>query len=328
MSSKIIGTGSALPKLQVTNQVLAHRLGLSEAAIEKRTGIRTRHVADGDETASGLATEAARAALQAAGLGAAAVDLLIVSTSSPELIFPSTACMVQRNLGLRGTPAFDLNASCSGFLYALSVADQYLRNESARTILVICVEVKSRFVNPDDPATAILFGDGAGAVVLSSSVIAQTGGVVAHGGGIRSVRIHADGACQHLAYLPGGGSRIPLTTETLRKGLHWMKMNGRGLFRAAVQTMDQALSDMPVGEVDLFIFHQANLRILEAVCKRRGIPPWKCHTTIHKFGNTSSASLPMALDDAVRNGKIASGNRIALCAFGGGITWGTALLDW
>ncbi len=303
---------------KVTNRELAQRLGLSEETIEKKTGIHTRYWAEETDTASGLATEAARAALQAAGLSADEVDLLIVSTTTPELVFPSTACLVQRNLSMRSTPAFDLNASCSGFLYALSVADQYLANQSARNVLVICVEIKSRFVNPDDPATAILFGDGAGAVILSRGAR-----------GLRSVRIHADGARHDLTCLPGGGSRNPLTIATLRDGLHWTKMNGKGLFRVAVQKMDAALLSMgaPIPDVDLFIFHQANLRILEAVCKRRGIPSWKSHVTLQKFGNTASASLPMALDDAVRNGKIKAGNVIGLVAFGGGLTWGTALID-
>jgi len=319
MAARVIGTGSAIPKRRVTNQALAQRLGFREDAIERRTGIQTRYWAEEGDTASGLATEAACAALQATGLNAKAVDLLIVSTSSPDFILPATSCLVQRNLGMRPVPAFDLNASCSGFLYALSVADQYLTNRSVQNVLIVCVELKSRFVNPDDPSTAILFGDGAGAVVLSHGVR-----------GLRSLRIHADGAQHHLAYLPAGGSRNPMTKETLSNGLHWMKMDGKRLFRVAVQRMDRVLTELgvPSCDVDRFVFHQANLRILEAVCKKQGIPPWKNHLIIQKAGNTSSASLPMALDDAVRTGKIKAGNLVGLCAFGGGATWGGALIDW
>lgn len=319
MPSQIIGTGIALPKRIVTNFELSQRLGISERAIEKRTGIQTRHWVQEGETTSTLATEAARAALHSADLSAQSIDLIIVSTTSPDMFFPSTACLVQKALSARFIPALDLNASCSGFLYALSVADQYLQSKSVEHVLVISAEVKSPFVNPDDPSTAFLFGDGAGAVVLSRGER-----------GIRSIRIHADGSRHKLIYLPAGSSRFPTTRSSLQEGLNYMRMDGKPLFRMAVKKMETALVSLieECSEIDLFLFHQANLRILEALLKKQKIPTTKTHITIPKFGNTSSSSLPIALDEAVREGKLKRGDRVALCAFGGGLTWGTALLDW
>jgi 3-oxoacyl-[acyl-carrier-protein] synthase III len=319
MPSRIVGTGIALPKRVVTNFELSQRLGVSELEIEKRTGIKTRHWVQEGETTSTLAIEAARVALRSANLSAESIDLIVVSTTSPDMFFPSTACLVQKGLSARPIPALDLNASCSGFLYALSVADQYLRTKSVEQVLVISSEVKSPFVNPDDPATAFLFGDGAGAVVLSRGER-----------GIRSIRIYADGSRHKLIYLPAGSSRFPTTADSLQQGLNYMQMDGKALFRMAVKKMERALLSLKEesSEIDLFIFHQANLRILEALFKKQKIPLEKTHITIPKFGNTSSSSLPIALDDAVREGKLKRGDRLALCAFGGGLTWGTALLDW
>lgn len=319
MPSQIIGTGAALPKRVVTNFELSERLGISEREIEKRSGIKTRHWVQAGETTSSLAIEAARKALEAAYLPAKAIDLIIVSTTSPDMFFPSTACLVQKGLSARPIPALDLNASCSGFLYALSVADQYLRTRSVEYVLVISAEVKSPFVNPDDPSTAFLFGDGAGAVVLSQG-----------DRGIRSIRIHADGSRHKLIYLPAGSSRLPTSASSLKAGLNFMKMDGKALFRTAVKKMGEALLSLTEesSEIDLFIFHQANLRILEALFKKQPVPPEKIHITISRFGNTSSSSLPIALDEVVREGRLKKGNQLALCAFGGGLTWGTALVDW
>ena len=319
MPSRIIGTGIALPKRVVTNLELSSRLGLSEREIEKRSGIKTRYWVQDGETTSTLAIESARAALQSAHLSAQSIDLIIVSTSSPDMFFPSTACLVQRGLAARAIPALDLNASCTGFLYALSVADQYLRSKSVEHVLVVSAEVKSPFVNPDDPSTALLFGDGAGAVVLSQGEM-----------GIRSIRIDADGSRHKLIYLPAGSSRLPTTASSLQQGLNYMKMDGKALFRMAVKKMEEALVSLKEesSKIDLFIFHQANLRILEVLLKKQKIPAEKTHITIQKFGNTSSSSLPIALDQAIQEGKLRRGDRLALCAFGGGLTWGTALLDW
>lgn len=319
MPSEIIGTGIALPGRIVTNAELAGRIGIGEREIEKRSGIKTRRWVQEGETTSTLAVEAAQAALKSAGLSAEAIDQIIVSTTSPDMFFPSTACLVQRRLGARPIPAFDINASCSGFLYALSIADQFLKTGSAKHVLVISAEVKSPFVNPEDASTAFLFGDGAGAVVLSPGKR-----------GIRFIRIYADGSRHKLIHLPAGSSRLPTTLDSLHQGLNYIRMEGKALFRTAIKKMEMVLSSLSTesSEIDLFIFHQANLRILEVLLERRKIPWDKTHVTIQKFGNTSSSSIPIALDEAVREGKLKKGDRLALCAFGGGLTWGAALIDW
>lgn len=323
MPSQIIGTGIALPKRAVPNEDLSRRLGLSERKIEKMTGIQSRHWVGPGETASSLAVEAARNALQSADLLTDALDLILVSTTSPDMSFPSTACLVQRALSTRPIPAMDLNASCTGFLYALSVGDQFIRNGTAKRVLIIAAEVKSPFINPEDPSTAILFGDGAAAVVLAEGER-----------GIESIRIHADGSRHCLISLPAGGSRSPATSETLSGGLHYIRMEGKGLFRMAVRRMQEALfslakeANLSLSEIDFFIFHQANMRILQTVFEKTKISPAKSIITIPRYGNTSSSSLPIALDEAVRTGKLKRGNRVMLCAFGGGLTWGTALIDW
>ncbi len=235
--------------------------------------------------------------------------------------FPSTACLIQKTLSARSIPALDLNASCTGFLYALSVGDQFIRTGMASRVLVIAAEVKSPFINPQDVSTSILFGDGAAAVVLAEG-----------DKGIRSIRLHADGSRHRLISLPAGGSRQPTSRETLSDRLNYMRMEGKGLFRMAVKRMQEALAslakEIPLSEVDFFVFHQANLRILEVVFEKAKIPFDKSVITIPQYGNTSSSSLPIALDEGIRRGQIKPGNRVALCAFGGGLTWGTALIEW
>ncbi|HEY5599933.1 MAG TPA: beta-ketoacyl-ACP synthase III, partial [Candidatus Manganitrophaceae bacterium] len=296
---------------------------VSEREIVKRTGIQTRRWVGKGESASTLALEAAQKALQAAGLSARSLDMILVSTTSPDMVFPSTACLVQKGLSAGPVPAFDLNASCSGFLYALSVGDQYIRNGSAERILIVSAEVKSPFIDPTDPATAILFGDGAGGVILARGER-----------GIRSIRIYADGSRHGLIFLPAGSSRRPTSSESLREGLHYMKMEGKPLFRAAVKKMEGALEaileeeGLSSSEIDFFVFHQANLRILEALFKKKKIPFEKTETTISKYGNTSSSSLPIALAEAIQEKRIRKGDRVILCAFGGGLTWGAALIEW
>jgi 3-oxoacyl-[acyl-carrier-protein] synthase-3 len=323
MPSQIIGTGIALPKRAVTNEELSKRLGLSEREIEKRTGIQTRRWVEAGETTSSLAVEAARNALHSADLPPDAIDLILVSTTSPDMSFPSTACLVQRSLATRPIPALDLNASCTGFLYALSVGDQFIRNGTVKRVLIIAAEVKSPFINPEDPSTAILFGDGAAAIVLAEGER-----------GIQAIRIHADGSRHHLISLPAGGSRYPTTPETLNCGLNYIRMEGKGLFRMAVKRMQEALfslareANLSLSEIDFFIFHQANLRILETVFEKTDIPLAKSVMTIPRYGNTSSSALPIALDEAIRMGRLKLGNRVILCAFGGGLTWGTALIEW
>ncbi len=315
VTPKIIGTGRAVPTRVVPNTELSKSLGLTESQIERLCGVMTRYWVTPGETTVTLATDAAKAALEAATLSADAIDLIIVSTTSPDMAFPATACRVQQMLGIRPIPAFDISASCCGFLYALSTAGQYIKNCRVRHALVIAAEVKSLFVNKQDPKTGILFGDGAGAVVLSP------------GGSEWGIELYADGRGHQMIRLPAGGSRLPTSAETLSQDLHVIKMDGKRVFRAAVTKMDRMLSTprMCPSEVDLYILHQANRRILKAL---KRIPIEKTHITVQKFGNTSSASLPMALDDAVRAGRLKPGDRLALCAFGGGLTWGMAHMQW
>jgi 3-oxoacyl-[acyl-carrier-protein] synthase-3 len=330
MFSQIIGTGSALPKQVIANKDLSRQIGLSEDEIEKKTGIVTRRWVSPEETTATLAIDAAKAALQSAHLPASAIDLIVVSTSSPDMLFPSVACLVQKGLACRAVPAFDINASCSGFLYALTVGDQFLKGGKAKNALIIASEVKSIYLNRNHPQTASLFGDGAGAVVLSNTPEVERGQCL--GLMIRSIHVFSGGPGKQLITLPAGGSRCPLTPDTIQKELHLMQMNGTRLFRLAISKIDEAISYLlkenriSLDEIDLFLFHQANARILEAVLKRRGIPQERHHMTIQKFGNTSSSSLPIALDDAIKSGRVKQGTRIGLCAFGGGFTWGAALL--
>jgi len=313
MPSRIVGTGIALPKRVVTNAELSRVLKIPEAHIEKRTGVRTRHWVSAGETCATLATEAARVALACAQVPAAAIDFILVSTTSADYAFPSTACLVQKALGAHAAAAFDLGASCAGFLYALSVADTFIRNKTATHALVIAAEVKSLFLDPNDVATSILFGDGAGAVVLTEGRR-----------GIRSLRLWADGAGHRLITLPAGGARQPTTQASLDQGLHYMKMDGQRLFRVAVKKMKAVVATLEADGVNSLLFHQANLRILEAVL---GEKMARTHVTLDRWGNTSSASLPMVLDDALRQGKVTPGDRVGLCAFGGGITWGYAVIE-
>lgn len=324
MPSTILGTGRALPKRLVTNAELSKRFGISEAEIEKKTGILCRYWVEPDETTSTLAIQAAKKAIASADLSPDQIDLILVSTTFPDMYFPSTACLVQKGLfSARPVPAFDINGSCTGFLYGLSIADQYLQNGLAERILVISAEVKSRSLDLSDPSTAILFGDGAGAAILSKGEK-----------GIRKIKIGADGSRHRLITLPGGGSRHPLSDAVLETRLHYMKMSGKELFRTAVKTMEAALiafletSSLGLEQIDHYIFHQANLRILEALFRRMAIPFDKAQITLPRFGNTSSSSLPIALDVAVEEGRLKSGDTILLSAFGGGVTWGNILLDW
>ena len=323
--SKIAGTGAYAPKRVMTNRDLEKMVDTSSQWILDRTGIQERRIADEKEATSDLAVEAARQALDAAGLPAKELELLIVATCTPDMFLPSTACLVQDRLGAKKAVAFDVSAACSGFLYALSIADQYIRSGNAHTLLVIGAEVKSRFLNPRDVATAILFGDGAGAVVLQLTTEDR---------GLLSIRLHADGSRWQLIHLPGGGSRRPLTQEVLAEGLHTLKMKGAPLYRIATRILKKTISELlvrhklDIEKVDHFLLHQANARMIQKLSRDLGIPSEKCITTIDRFGNTSSSSSPIALDTAVREGKIQPGDLILTAAFGGGLTWGSALLRW
>lgn len=302
-------------------------LGLDPEAVYRRTGIRVRHWAGEEQATSHLAEEAARRACEAADLSPASVDTIILSTTSPDMAFPSTACHVQRSLGARGSAAFDIAASCSGFLYGLSMADRLIRSGQSQRCLVVAAEVKSRFLDRQDATTAILFGDGAGAAVVVGERV-ETG----QPRGILGVRLYADGARHALITVPAGGSRLPASSLTVQERRHTIRMQGIPLFRMAVTRVAEAVTDLlkefGVGVEDLgqAIFHQANGRLLAAIGRRLELPSEKLYSAIEQAGNTSSASLPIALDLAYREGRISAGDLVLLGTFGGGLTWATALL--
>jgi 3-oxoacyl-[acyl-carrier-protein] synthase-3 len=317
--SRIAGTGSYLPEKVVTNADLARMVDTSDEWVAARTGIRQRHLAAEGETTCDLAFGAATAALKSAGVEAKDVDLLIVGTTTPDLIFPSTACLLQHRLGANGCPAFDVNAACSGFIYALTVADKFIRSGSAKTALVVGAETLSRMIDWSDRGTCVLFGDGAGAVVLKASDEA----------GILSTHVHADGAYKELLWNPVGVS-VGFTHEH-NHGVR-VVMQGSEVFKVAVKTLDRVVEETLAANgidrhaIDWLIPHQANLRIIQATAKRLDMPMDRVVVTVDKHGNTSSASVPLALDHGIRSGRIQRGQLLLLEAFGGGFTWGSALI--
>lgn len=319
LRSVLIGTGSALPRQAVSNQELAARVDTSDEWIVERTGIRNRHIAAPDETTSSLATDAASRAVEAAGIEASSIDLIILATATPDQTFPATATIVQDRLGCRGGIAFDVAAVCSGFLYAVGVADSMLRSGMAKRALVIGAETFSRILDWEDRTTCVLFGDGAGAVVLEAQE--QAGDKPR---GILATQLHADGAHNELLYVDGG----PSTTGTVGK----LRMKGREVFRHAVVNLAEVLKEVieqagfKMSDIDWLVPHQANARILEATAKKLGLPPEKVVMTVAQHANTSAASVPLALDQAVRDGRIREGDLVMLEAMGGGFTWGASLL--
>ena len=326
---RVLGTGSYLPERIVSNREVSGPLGIAPEAIERLTGIRERRWAAESQASSDLAIEASRQALQAAGCGAGDVDAIIVSTTSPDSAFPSTACFVQRGLGCRGVAAFDVSASCSGFLYGLSMANAMIVSGQAETCLVTAAEVKSRFLDPADASTAVLFGDGAGAVVVRGEPDRGP-----NGRGVLGIRLHSDGSKHDLIRVPAGGSRVPASAETVARREHVLRMQGASLFRIAVRRIEQAVQDIlkefgvPVDELSQVVLHQANGRILANVADRLNIPAGRLTSVIDRYGNTSSASLPIALDAAVRAGQVRPDDMVLLGSFGGGLTWATGLVRW
>jgi 3-oxoacyl-[acyl-carrier-protein] synthase-3 len=321
--AQIAGTGASVPERLVTNQELAASVGLDDAGIRKRTGIHERRWAGKDQAASDLATEAVRAAMERAGCAAKDLEAIVLATTSPDMWFPSTACLVQRNLHASNAFAMDVSASCCGFLFALSVAEQFIRSGQVKTVAVVATEVKSRFLDLKDPATAILFGDGAGAVVLKGS---------ADGAGLLTVRLYSDGSKSGMIRIPAGGSRRPISEQSLAEEQHVIRMKGGSLFKAAVHRLTDVTHEilkihhLQPADIRHFVFHQANGRILSAVAKRLQIPRDRLVLTLDRYGNTSSASLPMALDHLFRSGRVRPGDLIFLGAFGGGLNWGGALV--
>ncbi|MCP5229334.1 beta-ketoacyl-ACP synthase III [Accumulibacter sp.] len=318
MFSRITGIGSFLPGQPVSNDDLAKRgIETSDEWIVSRTGIRSRHLAAPDETASDLALEASRRALAAAGLDAADLDLIVVATSTPDFIFPSTACLLQSKLGNRGATAFDVQAVCSGFVYGLTIAEKFIRSGSHRRALVVGAEVFSRILDWSDRGTCVLFGDGAGAVILEAS----------DKPGILATALHADGAHHGILSVPGsicGGKVI---------GDPFLRMDGQAVFKFAVRVLAEvadeccAAAGIAPSEIDWLIPHQANIRILEATAKRIRMPMDKVVVSVDRHGNTSAASVPLALDEAVRDGRIRAGQKVMLEGVGGGFTWGAVLLE-
>jgi 3-oxoacyl-[acyl-carrier-protein] synthase III len=326
---RVIGTGSYLPDRVVTNEEVARPLGLPPAQIYRLTGIKERRWAAEQEAPSDMAIEAGRRALAAAGCESTSLDAIILSTTSPDLIFPSTACYVQRGLGCKRVGAFDVAASCSGFLYGLSMAQAMIVSGQAKTCLVVASEVKSRFLDPHDSATAMLFGDGAGAVIVRGEEDQNP-----MPRGVLGIRLYSDGAGHGLIRVPAGGSRLPTSPDTRMKNEHVIRMQGASLFRTAIRRVEQAVQDLlkefgvPLTDIKQVVLHQANGRILAQIADRLGIPPDKLVSVIEQYGNTSSASLPIALDTAVRSGSILTGDLVLLGSFGGGLTWATGLVRW
>jgi len=325
MRAKIVGTGAYVPLKILTNLDLERQIETTDRWIVERTGIRERRIAHSDEATSDLAVHAAEAALSMAGIGADALDLIIVATCTPDMPFPSTACIVQDRLKAAGAAAFDLSAACSGFIYALTVAEQSIRSGAYRTVLVIGAEVMSRIVNWADRNTCILFGDGAGAVVVRAS---------SGRAGILASRLHSDGAFCDLIRVPGGGSALPISEQVLADRLNTIQMKGNETFKVAVRTMVEVAQEsldacgLKISDIAYVIPHQANLRILRAIAERLEISMEKMAVNLDRFGNMSAASVPVALDEAVRMGRIGRGDRVLLLAFGSGLTWGASIVQW
>ena len=323
--TRIIGTGSYLPERVLTNIDLEKMVETSDHWITERTGIKERRLAKNGEATSDLSVRAAMAALQSALIEPEQLDLIIVATATPDMLFPSTACLVQDRIGAKRAAAFDLSAACSGFIFALSVADQFVRSGTYSTIMVIGAEVLSKIVDWKDRNTCVLFGDGAGAVVVKGMKGER---------GILSTHIHSDGSLWDLIYVPGGGSRFPPSLQTIRKKLNFMKMKGNETFKVAVRTLEEAAmealkyNDLSPSDIDLYMPHQANYRIIQAVAQRLNIPAEKVLINLERYGNTSAASIPVALDEANRTGRVKAQDILLLEAFGGGLTWGSVVIRW
>ena len=318
MYATIIGTGGYLPETVLTNRDLERSVDTTDEWIVTRTGIRQRHIAAEDQKASDLALEASRKALAAAGIGADRLGLIIVATTTPDMIFPGTACILQAKLGARDFPAFDVQAVCSGFVYALAIAELFIRAGHCSYALVVGTEVYSRILDWSDRATCVLFGDGAGAVVLAAS----------EKPGILAAKLHADGSYTKILSVPGQICNGAVS------GKPFVTMEGNAVFKFAVRVLSEVVEEILAGQaldksaIDWLIPHQANIRIIEATAKKLGLPMDKVIVTVDRHANTSAASIPLALDEAVRDGRIRAGQHLLLEAVGGGFTWGAALIKW
>lgn len=319
--ARIAGIGSYLPEKVVTNKDLEKIMDTSDEWIRERTGIKRRHIAADDETTSSLGLKAAKRAMADAGIGADDIDLIVVGTCTPDKVFPSTACIIQRQLGVKGCGAMDVNAVCSGFVYGLDIANRFIKTGGAKTALVIGAETLSRIVNWEDRGTAVLFGDGAGCVILQASE--QPGILASH--------IHANGEFEELLQVKSG---ISVGYDRLKAGEAFIEMDGNKVFKRAVATFDsmarETVADLggKLGDIDWFVPHQANMRIIKAAARKLEMPMERVIATVDEHANTSGASIPLALDLAVKEGKIKRGDTLLFAAFGGGFTWGSAMLKY
>ncbi len=327
IQANIVGTGSYVPDKVLTNFDIEKMVDTSDEWIKTRTGISERRIASKKEACSDLAVKASKKALKHAGIKAKDIDMILVATATPDMLFPSTACMVQLGIGAKNAFAYDLSAACSGFVYGLSVAEQYIKSERYKTILLIGSEIFSRITNWNDRSTCILFGDGAGAVVVRAEMIRKKEGIL-------STHLHSDGHYHDLLFVPGGGSRRPISEKIINEKEHLIKMKGNETFKVAVRFMVNAAreaisyNDYTIEDINLVIPHQANKRIIDAVAKKLNLPEEKIFVNVMKYGNTSAASIPLALDEAVREKRIKKNDIVLLTAFGAGFTWGSAIIKW
>ena len=325
LRAKIVSTASYLPEKILTNHELEKMVETSDDWITERTGIKERRIAKEDQAVSDLALAASQIALDRAGLDAKSLDLIIIATITGDMPVPSSACILQDKLGAVNAAAFDINAACSGFIYGLSIANAYILSGMYKRILLVGAEVLSKFTNWTDRNTCVLFGDGAGAVILEAATGQQ---------GIYSVDIYSDGTMAGLLNLPGGGSQNPPSHKSIDNNLHFLQMKGNETFKVAVKTLESLVVDtlkknnLNAEDIKLLIPHQANLRIISATASRLGLDMNRVMVNLNKCGNTSAASIPIALDEAVTSGRIEKGDYILLEAFGGGLTWASALIKW
>jgi 3-oxoacyl-[acyl-carrier-protein] synthase-3 len=323
MGARITGTGSHVPAKCVTNADLEQLVDTSEEWIVQRTGIRTRHILEEWEIPSDMSIDAGGRALEAAGVRPTDIDLLLVATNFPDMICPGSAPFVAEGLGLGDAPFFDLKAGCSGFVYGLAVADSLIRSRLFRRVLLIGAEAISRVTDWTDRQTCVLFGDGSGAVVLESGTEAQ---------GVLGIALYGDAEKSLLLHIPGGGTRLPASEKTVGERQHFIRMEGSGVFRNAAPMMEKATldaltaADLALADVDWVIPHQANVRIIDALIRRLGVPPERVITNLDRVANTSTASIPIALDEALRDGRIRPGEVVVMTAFGAGITYGAAVV--
>jgi len=321
----VAATGSYAPARVMTNRDFEKIVDTSDEWITTRTGIKERHFAAEGEATSDMAAEAARRALHAGGIAAEDVEMIVVATITPDMPFPNTACVVQSKIGARQAFCFDIEAACSGFVYAAEIARRFVEGGAVRTALVIGAEKMSSMINWKDRSTCVLFGDGAGAAVIRPA---------ADGGGILGTVMRSDGSLAELLMVPGGGSRIPPSHESVEKGLHYLQMQGREVFKHAVTSMSAAALEvlektgLTKEDIDCVIPHQANHRIIKAVADRVGIPLDRFFINVDRYGNTSAASVIIALDEAVRSGRVKPGDKVMFLVFGGGFTWGAMVLEW